>query len=622
MRPNIMLFAEPETGDLLAATLSEHYHVIRPEDSSALSAPADLCIADTFSLAESLPWIRTKKAAEAPVEFPVILAAGRADLAAMTKEHWRTFDGVIAVPFAPAELLAQVRALLRARDVTRELRARTERLASVSKAIESTSDAISISDTMGKAVYVNQAFTDLYGFRVNELNIRGIPNSLFARPSDAESILATIQSGQSWKGEVALKTKSGYLVPTLLRADSIEDDAGQRIGIISVHTDITSRKRVEAFQREQRAFERALRESSAALTGTLELNEVLDGILAYIGPVFAHNMAQVMLVEDGVARIVRVQGFDDVRTQAWLLSQRYEVERNPDLQAMIETGDPLIRNDNASNWRGTEPLELRKIQSYVSAPIQLKGVTRGFLYLLSQEQDAFTAVHAGRLQVFAEHAAIAIQNAQLHEKAQQLATLQERQRLAHELHDAVSQTLYSASVIAEALPHLWERDPESVRQRLDQLHRLTRGALAEMRTLLLELRPSALTEAKLEDLLRQLAEALQGRAQIDTTLNVNGTVALPEDVKTALFYIAQEALNNVAKHAGATHVTVSLASQPDRLDLSITDDGNGFDSREVESTSMGLSIMRERADSIGAALNITSRAGQGTKVVVSWINIS
>ena len=122
--------------------------------------------------------------------------------------------------------------------------------------------------------------------------------------------------------------------------------------------------------------------------------------------------------------------------------------------------------------------------------------------------DLFTA------QTLADQLAIAIENAHLYEQAQELATVQERQRLARDLHDAVSQTLFSASLIAEVLPRLWERNPDEGRKRLEEIRQLTRGALAEMRTLLLELSPAALVDADLGDLLRQLAESITGRARI------------------------------------------------------------------------------------------------------------
>ena len=203
-------------------------------------------------------------------------------------------------------------------------------------------------------------------------------------------------------------------------------------------------------------------------------------------------------------------------------------------------------------------------------------------------------------------------------QVQEKAVVAERNRLARDLHDAVTQTLFSASLIAEVLPRIWERDPEEGRRRLGELRELNRGALAEMRTLLLELRPSALVEAELADLLRQLAESVTGRARVPVALEVEGTGALPAEVKVALYRIGQEALNNVAKHAGASQATVSLRCQPGTVTLRIRDDGRGFDPASIAVESLGLGIMRERAEAIGARLAIESRVGQGTKVTVVW----
>ena len=144
---------------------------------------------------------------------------------------------------------------------------------------------------------------------------------------------------------------------------------------------------------------------------------------------------------------------------------------------------------------------------------------------------------------------------------------EERIRLARDLHDAVSQTLFSTSLIAEVLPRLWERNKEEGLKKLEEVRQLTRGALAEMRTLLFELRPAALADAELSDLLRQLAESVIGRARVPVTLEVEGTCAIPPDVKIAFYRIAQEALNNIAKHSG---------SQP-RPDNAALPAASGFD---------------------------------------------
>jgi signal transduction histidine kinase len=210
--------------------------------------------------------------------------------------------------------------------------------------------------------------------------------------------------------------------------------------------------------------------------------------------------------------------------------------------------------------------------------------------------------------------------------------LQERNRLARELHDAVTQTLFSASLIAEALPALWERNQEMGQERLAMLGQMSRGALAEMRTLLLELRPAAVVETSLEDLLRQLGEAVTGREGVPVTLKVEGLCELPADLHVALYRIAQEALNNVVKHAKANQVAVGLRCAPRvpspssregegaelKVELVISDDGRGFDPDGISPEHMGLGIMRERAEAAGAQLGISSQTGRGTQVTVVW----
>jgi two-component system nitrate/nitrite sensor histidine kinase NarX len=218
----------------------------------------------------------------------------------------------------------------------------------------------------------------------------------------------------------------------------------------------------------------------------------------------------------------------------------------------------------------------------------------------------------------AQRAALAIENAQLYEQAQELAVVQERQRLARDLHDAVTQTLFSASLIAEVLPRLWERDEQLGRDRLEEVRQLTRGALAEMRTLLLELRPSALVDADLGDLLRQLAEATTGRSRIPVAVQVEGACPMTAEVKVAFYRIAQEALNNVAKHAQAEHATVQLNCSPGQVEMCVSDDGRGFDPHDIPPDHLGVGIMRERAEAIGATLRLSSEAGQGTEVTVIW----
>jgi signal transduction histidine kinase len=212
---------------------------------------------------------------------------------------------------------------------------------------------------------------------------------------------------------------------------------------------------------------------------------------------------------------------------------------------------------------------------------------------------------------------------------EEAAAIAERNRLARDLHDSVTQALFSASLVAEVLPQVWDRDPVAAQEGLEELRLLSRSALAEMRTMLLELRPATLVETRLNELLRQLTEATTSRSQLQVTFNIEPSPALPPDVHITFYRVAQEALNNAVKHADADQVTVSLQASPSvsgrnvgdwqgQVTLRISDDGQGFDPEGTEAEQLGLSIMRERAGGIGADLEIDSQAGRGTRITLVW----
>jgi PAS domain S-box-containing protein len=197
--------------------------------------------------------------------------------------------------------------------------------------------------------------------------------------------------------------------------------------------------------------------------------------------------------------------------------------------------------------------------------------------------------------------------------------MEERQRLAHDLHDAVNQTLFSASLIAEVLPRMWEKDQAEARQSLEDLRRLTSGALAEMRTLLSELRPSTLGDSDLGDLLHQLGNSLSGRTDIQVIVTVSGLIRLPSEVQVAFYRICQDALLIIAKHAKAKRVEITLRQDGDESEMTIRDNGQGFSQEQTFAGRYDLSQMRERAKAVGALMAIISHPGQDTELTIRWI---
>jgi signal transduction histidine kinase len=244
--------------------------------------------------------------------------------------------------------------------------------------------------------------------------------------------------------------------------------------------------------------------------------------------------------------------------------------------------------------------------------------------------QAFTPEEAELLEHMAVDLADLTEDARLFEQARALVATEERNRLARDLHDSVTQVLFSASLVAEVLPHIWQRDPEMAQHSLAELRRLTRGALAEMRTMLLELRPIAVIKTPLGELLTQLTEAITSRSGLPFKLYIEQIPTLPEGVHTGMYRIAQEGLNNVVKHAQASLVTVSLNATPPspvagepwrgEVKLVIKDDGRGFSLQGEHNEHMGLSIIRERAAAINAVVNISSQLGGGTELTLVWHN--
>jgi signal transduction histidine kinase len=261
-----------------------------------------------------------------------------------------------------------------------------------------------------------------------------------------------------------------------------------------------------------------------------------------------------------------------------------------------------------------------QFNAFVAVPLTLEDAIYGTLTLYYCQPRTFNDDDIALASTFARQAALSIENARLRERTRYAATIDERQRLARELHDAVTQTLFSASLISEVIPDLWESNPAEARRRLQQLGRLTRGALAEMRLLLVELRPNALTEMPIAELLRQLIDASSGAMQAELSLDVAShyRTALTPDAQIAFYRIAQEALNNIAKHADAKHVHLSLACHDTSIQMTISDDGRGFETAAIPAGHLGIGIMTERAEAVQADIDVASSPGTGTTIRVTW----
>jgi signal transduction histidine kinase len=212
-------------------------------------------------------------------------------------------------------------------------------------------------------------------------------------------------------------------------------------------------------------------------------------------------------------------------------------------------------------------------RSELAIPLRTQVAVIGVLDVQSDRLDAFDDDERVVLESLAAQAAIAIDNARLYARAREAAVLEERNRLARDLHDAVSRP--TASLLAEVVPDQLRDSPHEALESLTQLRQLTRGALAEMRMLLLELRPTALEQSGLAELLRQLADGVSSRKKMEIHLALGRHLLAPGEVKVALYRIAQEALNNAAKHSQAKEVWITLAGGEIGVILEVRDSGRG-----------------------------------------------
>ena len=386
---------------------------------------------------------------------------------------------------------------------------------------------------------------------------------------------------------------------------------------------------------QRRLVAESLRDILRSLNSNKGLDEILDFII-YEAARLLHTEYAALFRMDMSEKTLSLQaayGFPEFLKQNVAIS----VETSVLGKAFMERRPIVSTDSQAAQMTDLHPILDKHLEwirnnccGMMAVPLICKDEVYGGIALYFKKDDRQSEQINSKEKIelamtFADQAALAIDNTRLRKQAEEMAVAAERNRLARDLHDAVTQTLFSASLIAEVVPRILEKNKEEGLKRIEEIRQLTRGALAEMRTLLFELRPATLVEAPLEELLRQLSEALTGRARIPVELNIRGTVSLPLEAKIAFYRIAQEALNNIAKHSGANKASVEFRSNEDKqlaivvAGLSVTDDGRGFDPDAVTSEHFGLGIMRERAAAIGAKLNIRSRAGEGTTIELEWV---
>jgi len=289
------------------------------------------------------------------------------------------------------------------------------------------------------------------------------------------------------------------------------------------------------------------------------------------------------------------------------------------LAAMLTEARPYrardIREDPRFEWW---PDAHPRMTSFLGVPIVSKGAVIGAFYLSDKHgASEFTADDQSTIEMLAAHAAVAIENARLYERSRELSVVEERNRLARELHDSVTQVLFAVSLKAETASSLAETDPGRAKQEIDIVNRLARDAAREMRSLIFELRPAELEGEGFVATLEKHVDVLKRVYQREITFRDDGYQPLPPESEAKLFRIAQEALNNAIKHSDASTITVTSTVSAGLAKIVVSDDGKGFDPSAVDlrARRLGLTSMEERSEELGGSLTIDS-SPSGTRVTV------
>jgi signal transduction histidine kinase len=398
--------------------------------------------------------------------------------------------------------------------------------------------------------------------------------------------------------------------------DPLFDAEGAVTGLTCAATDITERKQLYDQMRRRLSESESIQRIAKGLLQRIGLDEVLQIICAEaVQLTGATGSAVLLLEEDGWLRVTKGAG-----------SPAYSQNRLPVSGSFagraFQTGEHVW-----VNLRDSEPDEdvhqlegyqwIQGLVSLLVVPLKVETKVIGILNILNKP-GKLTAEDLRIIDLFADQAAIIIEHIRLQDQAEQLAVLEERQRLARELHDSVTQALYSVTLYADAARMAFSAQKwDALERNLQEVRNMSREAMYDMRLLVFELRPFMLETEGLVSALRARLAAVEGRSGLKTEVLVEGERRLPIKLEEELYRIAQEGLNNVVKHAGATRVQIRLKYDAHAISLEMSDDGKGFEPEAVsQSGGFGLQGIQERVQQLGGILQIESALGSGTRLSV------
>ncbi len=494
------------------------------------------------------------------------------------------------------------------------------KLATWSRQFEASPEAVILIDIDDRIVYANPAACRVTGYRLDEL-IGGdayLPMPQHARDALREVIqehAATREPGTILRGATTLVRPNGQEYEIDFTAVPLTLDAKPQV-VVMFHDETETRRlarKVEALTQiaSQVAFAGSLKatldklaESVVKATGTTACGVCLVGENPEDVQVFGkygllESPEAQARWQEAVQRGAKLPNIESIRVKKPLIhvDARRKLLENP----LYEPVYPLVRD---AAW-----------DTVVSVPMIYRDQAIGALNVFYRRGKNPGEAEITFLTTIANQAAIAAENARLFEEAKEKAILEERQRLARELHDSVSQALYGIALGARTARELLDRDPAQATEPLNYVLSLAEAGLAEMRALIFELRPEALETEGLVAALTKQIESARARHGLEVHAEWCSEPDLPYEVKEAIYRIAQEALNNITKHARAQRAEVRMDCSSDEVTLEVSDDGVGFASDSFPGH-LGLRSMRERAKNVGGTLEVESAPQQGTRIRV------
>lgn len=451
---------------------------------------------------------------------------------------------------------------------------------------------------------------DVYVISAHEIQKADVTQCLFKARHVQEYLFVPLQARNEVIGLLTLAMDRPEQEFSLAEEYLVTTIAGQIAGAIRI---------VQLFEQERRQAQLAesLRQVATALNSSLDRTTILNTIFEQLRQVLPYDGATISLVQSDELVFVQTIG----RT-IWQVNDRLPLKGDNVIVQVLRQRQVVILTDatEAEGW----PIWYRpnEVGSWMGGPLGVGPTVFGMLTVRQSQVGAYSPKDAKILQTFANQAALAIENGRLYEQAQSVAIDAERQRLARELHDSVTQSLYSLTLLTNGWANTAQQGKSDVPQMIQQfkkLEEISLQGLKEMRLLLHQLRPPILEEMGLVGALQQRLDAVEHRVNVKTRLLAYGEVdELPVDLQEQLFAIAQEALTNILRHAEATEVIVLLRREDMRLTMAITDNGIGFDPAEP-SFGFGLVSIRERTRAIGGQVEITTVPQQGTTVMVTVV---